>query len=415
MTKEAHPLLNSEAPETIKRVEFDPAVEGGESVKFRMTLPVVFSLTTMPTGLTGSQTDDQVSLSWNGDPEDELSGFNVYRSTNAFDTTANAQKINEGLVEDTPYEDSDLTGGTTYYYRLTGVESNGDESLLSAQVTPSLQDLQLLGLEVNQSVQTWENDITPLVEGKKTIVRAHLQNKKEGKTPVNVKLRGTRNGSSLPDSPKSAFNADNFEAPPSPPSEDSVETIRERRADMSKSLNFELPSKWPEGTVTLKLVGDGIDCDKTPAVDANCEIEVTFERIDPPKITFFDVHWTGLDFVTREPNYNIDNIKNRITSMYPIKNANFSDGGVLTINCIVSSLCASGPPETEDVLQKIRNQLEEDISNGYIDGNHIYYGFIKSISDEWGEPQKIRLGMLPLRLRNFLDSRVLLHTNWDTS
>ncbi|PSQ62404.1 MAG: hypothetical protein BRD25_05350, partial [Bacteroidetes bacterium QH_1_61_8] len=96
VTKEAHPLLNSEAPETIKRVEFDPAVEGGESVKFRMTLPVVFSLTTMPTGLTGSQTDDQVSLSWNGDPEDELSGFNVYRSTNAFDTTANAQKINEG-------------------------------------------------------------------------------------------------------------------------------------------------------------------------------------------------------------------------------------------------------------------------------------------------------------------------------
>ena len=285
-----------------------------------------------PSGLTATSGDGEVTLSWNALPESDLDGYNVYRATTSFSETGDDKKITDSPVGTPSYADGTVDGGTTYYYRVTAVGPDGTESGPSGQANAALQSLQLLGLEVNQSVQTWENTIMPLVEGKKTIVRAHLQNKGEGSTPVNVKLKGTRNGSSLPDSPKSAFNADNFEARPSPPSEDSVETIRKRRADISESLNFELPGEWLKGTVTLKLVGDGVDCDKTPALNANCELEIVFERIDPPKITFFEIHWTGLDFVTRKPNYNIDNIKERITSMYPIENANFSDGGTLTIN-----------------------------------------------------------------------------------
>jgi len=207
--------------------------------------------------------------------------------------------------------------------------------------------LQLLGLEVNQSVQTWKNDV-PLVEGKKTIVRAHLQNEGPGSTPVNVKLRGTRDGSALSGSPETADNIDTYEAQSPPgPSKSNEEFIRRQRAKWSGSLNFSLPPDWREGTVTLSLVGDNVNCGETPAVNSNCEIEVTFESVPTPRITVFIIGWNDGDGTTYLPEIDskkIESLRQRIKSMYPIENADIELGGEsIIISCPYNKLSCNAP------------------------------------------------------------------------
>jgi hypothetical protein len=74
-----------------------------------------------PTGLTAVGRDRAVDLNWN-DNTDTVSGYKVYRGTNAgVSTTASA------------YSDTGLTNGTNYCYRVTAVNSAGGESSPSAQ------------------------------------------------------------------------------------------------------------------------------------------------------------------------------------------------------------------------------------------------------------------------------------------
>ena len=342
-----------------------------------------------PSGLTASPGDGEVSLSWNALPDSDVDGYNVYRATTSFSDLGNAEKITDTPVGTPSYADGTVDGGTTYYYRVTAVPADGPESGPSGQASATLQSLQLLGLEVNQSVQTWENDVMPLVEGKPTIVRVHLQSE-EDPTPVNVRLRGTQNGVPLPFSPLDPENP-NFEARPVP-SEDSVEVIRRRRARMDSTLNFELRSGWLEGTVTLSLVGENINCDETPEVNSNCEIQVTFEQTGTPKITFFRVGWDDGDGNTHLPDLDvtdINSIRKRIRVMYPIKKLDIDIGGGISISCYRLSC---GPPSGKEsdtyefrksVKEKLEKKWTDDYEDGIINENHIYYGFVDEISGDY--------------------------------
>ncbi|MCC5468660.1 LamG-like jellyroll fold domain-containing protein [Pelosinus baikalensis] len=93
-----------------------------------------------PTNLTASAGDSQVSLSWNA--VEGAASYNVKRSTTAggpYTTIATN-------VTGASYVDSTVTNGTTYYYVVTAVDSNGNESASSneASATPQAPSGQAL-------------------------------------------------------------------------------------------------------------------------------------------------------------------------------------------------------------------------------------------------------------------------------
>ncbi len=183
------------------------------------------------------------------------------------------------------------------------------------------QNLELVGLEANQAIQDWQNSVE-LIENKSTTVRAFIQSQSSSSAPVgNVRLRGVRNGSPLPGSPLSPSNG-GFQAPPqtSDPS-----TIRDRRADMSKSLNFQLPSSWRNGTVDLQLTGGTVDCSPAAATNDVCEVQVSFTSVPTPSVRFARIRWTDSGGNTHMPSQaHVREQALRIIAMYPLPSMNWS-------------------------------------------------------------------------------------------
>ncbi len=75
-----------------------------------------------------------VALTWNASTS-TVAGYNVYRSTVSGGPYA---KINSSLVAALNYTDSTVQSGTTYYYVTTAVDSGGNESVFSNQVSATI-------------------------------------------------------------------------------------------------------------------------------------------------------------------------------------------------------------------------------------------------------------------------------------
>jgi hypothetical protein len=88
-----------------------------------------------PTDLQATAGDGQVDLTWNPGGSSSPAGYNVYRSTSSFSDISNATKLNGSLLSDANYTDREVTNGTEYFYRVTGVDSDGNESSPSGEVS----------------------------------------------------------------------------------------------------------------------------------------------------------------------------------------------------------------------------------------------------------------------------------------
>jgi fibronectin type 3 domain-containing protein len=71
-----------------------------------------------------------VGLVWEANTEEDISSYNVYRSTTA---GVPGTKIGDGVTS-LAFNDSNAVNGTTYYYTITAVDLIGNESLPSAEV-----------------------------------------------------------------------------------------------------------------------------------------------------------------------------------------------------------------------------------------------------------------------------------------
>jgi len=91
-----------------------------------------------PTGLVAASGNGKVDLTWASAENSDPAGYNVYRSTTSFSDISNATKINTSLLGDPSYTDSDVTGGTEYFYRVTAVDSDGNESSPSNEASAVL-------------------------------------------------------------------------------------------------------------------------------------------------------------------------------------------------------------------------------------------------------------------------------------
>lgn len=83
-----------------------------------------------PSNLSATSGDSEVSLSW--DAVGAAETYNVYRSTSSTDGADGEPMKTE--VSSSSYTDATAENGTVYYYRVTAVDSKGDESTASDEV-----------------------------------------------------------------------------------------------------------------------------------------------------------------------------------------------------------------------------------------------------------------------------------------
>ncbi len=116
---------------------------------------------TAPEGLAAEPGDSVISLHWEDNTEDDLAGYNVYRSlTPGSDYT----RLNGSLLTDSEYVDTDVNNCITYYYLVTAEDVFGYESAFSDEVSagPGPQPVMrlLAGIGVKTSgmdVRNWQD------------------------------------------------------------------------------------------------------------------------------------------------------------------------------------------------------------------------------------------------------------------
>lgn len=84
------------------------------------------------TGVSADVTSNSVSLNWQANSESDLAGYNVYRSNQSGGTYT---KLNTALVATSAFLDDSVAAATTYYYKVTAVDIDGNESELSSTLS----------------------------------------------------------------------------------------------------------------------------------------------------------------------------------------------------------------------------------------------------------------------------------------
>lgn len=97
------------------------------------SVPLIIAnpIPSVPTSLTFYPNGNSVDLSWNANSEGDLASYNLYRGLEPGSLSL-LQNINQ---PQTYYSDSDLESGKTYYYAISAVDNDGNESSLSAWVS----------------------------------------------------------------------------------------------------------------------------------------------------------------------------------------------------------------------------------------------------------------------------------------
>jgi fibronectin type 3 domain-containing protein len=94
--------------------------------------PVEDQAPASPVGLSASGSEGFIALDWSDSSEPDLAGYNVYRSSTSGGTYT---QLNGSLVTGTSYVNSGLTSGSTWFYRITAVDTSSNESAVSATVS----------------------------------------------------------------------------------------------------------------------------------------------------------------------------------------------------------------------------------------------------------------------------------------
>lgn len=85
-----------------------------------------------PTGLKANQGADSIELSWDASLEQDVEGYNIYRSESPSDE---ATLLNTSAIKENTFKDSTAALNKTYYYWVTAVNNAGKESARSEMVS----------------------------------------------------------------------------------------------------------------------------------------------------------------------------------------------------------------------------------------------------------------------------------------
>src|SRR5205085_5133150 len=88
-----------------------------------------------PTSITVAAAPGRLSLFWPANPERDVAGYNIHRSTDPNLPKERWTKLNRALYERITYQDEAVEAGTRYYYYLTAVDTSGNVSQPSEVVS----------------------------------------------------------------------------------------------------------------------------------------------------------------------------------------------------------------------------------------------------------------------------------------
>ena len=247
--------------------------------------------------------------------------------------------------------------------------------------------VELVALEVNQTIQDWTNSV-PLIKDKPTYVRAHIQtsNPAGPAIPITVQLRGFQSGFEIAGSPLTPFNYGVYPAEPD---------AAARRQILNSSANFRLPDSWLNGTVELRLERtDGpIACKEandagSTGTCGDCRTVVTFTTVPKPSIQLIAVKYTvgGTTFNFGVPE--LDQVARIIKAVYPVSDLDWTPG---TLDWTGRRVPAS---HFEDkITAALRTNWFADLY-----GNTIYFGVIPGRAAA-ASPQPFRAAWPPASFR----------------
>jgi hypothetical protein len=92
---------------------------------------LAFAKIEAPKNLAATPGDQSVTLNWDDNTEADLKGYHVYRSLT---TGSGFEKVHDGSITESAYNDGSLTNGTTYYYIVKAVNTSNEESRASNEV-----------------------------------------------------------------------------------------------------------------------------------------------------------------------------------------------------------------------------------------------------------------------------------------
>jgi fibronectin type 3 domain-containing protein len=91
-----------------------------------------------PTGITAAAAPGRLSLFFAANPEADIAGYNILRSTDPNLPKEQWAKLNSELHTKTTFQDEKVEAGKQYYYYLTAVDKAGNVSLPSEVVSETV-------------------------------------------------------------------------------------------------------------------------------------------------------------------------------------------------------------------------------------------------------------------------------------
>lgn len=88
-----------------------------------------------PTGISIAASPGRLSLFFPANPERDVAGYNLYRSTDPALPKERWAKLNQSLLTRTTFQDESVETGKKYYYYLTAVDASGNQSAPSDVVS----------------------------------------------------------------------------------------------------------------------------------------------------------------------------------------------------------------------------------------------------------------------------------------
>jgi TolB protein len=88
-----------------------------------------------PSGLSADSKEGAVGLDWEAVGADDLDEYNVYRDTSPISDISGRSPVADSPGGESTYNDESVSNGSTYHYRVTAIDENGNESDPSAEAT----------------------------------------------------------------------------------------------------------------------------------------------------------------------------------------------------------------------------------------------------------------------------------------
>ncbi len=103
-----------------------------------------------PQNLTYALANQSIMLRWDSASVNDVTQYYIYRSLNAGIDTSYINRIDTVYTSDTAYTDTNVQHDSTYYYIITAVDSLGNQSAASEQISATAYVLQITAVSFEQ-------------------------------------------------------------------------------------------------------------------------------------------------------------------------------------------------------------------------------------------------------------------------